>query len=585
MTRGLGIIGNCSYSALVRDGSVEWLCWPRPDSSFVFGPLLDRERGGAFTVEGLDATEIRQEYLENTNVLRTVFNGPSGAFELFDFAPRFQQFQRFFKPSMLVRIMRPLSGEPRARVRCSPRYEYGLVEAGSWRASNHIEYTGLPAPLRLTTNLPLTYVEDQRPFLLERERHLVLTWGQPLEAGLEETAEHFLERTVDYWRRWVKGTRVPRDYQREVVRSALALKLHQYEDTGALLAATTTSLPEHPSSGRTWDYRYCWLRDAYFTLNAFERLGHSEEMELFLEYLRNLAEREGALQPAYRINGSEDAPEQELTHLTGFNGDGPVRVGNQAFEHRQNDVYGEMVLAVSRLFLDTRFVGDIPPRTAVSIASGLLDKIEARLEEPDAGPWEFRGRASLHSFAVLMHWAGSRRAVEIAEALGDESLAERARQIQARAAGILETRCWNGEIGALTQVVGEDQLDAANLLAVHLGYLQPDDSRAASHVDAIRERLSVNGGMLRRYDGVDDFGDMQAAFTVCSFWLVEALAILDRKDEARTLFEHLLELHNGLGLYSEDILPDTNEQAGNFPQTYSHVGLINAAFRLSRSWD
>jgi GH15 family glucan-1,4-alpha-glucosidase len=298
MTRGLGIIGNCSYSALVRDGSVEWLCWPRPDSSFVFGPLLDREAGGAFTVEGLDANEVRQEYVENTNVLRTEFSGPSGAFELVDFAPRFQQYDRFFKPSMLVRILRPLSGEPRARVRCRPRYEYGLVEAGSWRASNHVEYTGFPAPLRLTTNLPLTYVEDERPFLLERERHLVLTWGQPLEAGLEETAEHFLERTIDYWRRWVKGTRVPRDYQREVIRSALTLKLHQYEDTGALLAATTTSLPEHPNSGRTWDYRYCWLRDAYFTLNAFERLGHSEEMELFLEYLRNLAEREGALQPA-----------------------------------------------------------------------------------------------------------------------------------------------------------------------------------------------------------------------------------------------------------------------------------------------
>jgi GH15 family glucan-1,4-alpha-glucosidase len=585
MTRGLGIIGNCSYSALVREGSVEWLCWPRPDSSFVFGPLLDRERGGGFTVEGLDASEISQEYLENTNVLRTVFEGPSGSFELFDFAPRFQQYQRFFKPSMLVRIMRPLSGEPRARVRCSPRYEYGLVEAGSWRASNHIEYTGLPAALRLTTNLPLTYVEDERPFLLERERHLVLTWGQPLEAGLEETAEHFLERTIDYWRRWVKGTRIPRDYQREVVRSALALKLHQYEDTGALLAATTTSLPEHPKSGRTWDYRYCWLRDAYFTLNALERLGHSEEMELFLEYLRNLAEREGALQPAYRINGSEEAPERELEHLAGFNGDGPVRVGNQAFEHRQNDVYGEMVLAVSRLFLDTRFVGDIPPLTAVSIVSRLLDQIEARMEEPDAGPWEFRGRVSLHTFAVLMHWAGSRRAVEIAEALGDGALAERARRLEGRAEELLGVDCWNEEIRALTQVLGGEQLDAANLLAVHLGYLRADDPRAFSHVDAIRNRLSVDGGMLRRYDGADDFGDMRAAFTVCSFWLAEALAILDRKDEARELFEHLLTLDNGLGLYSEDILPETLEQAGNFPQTYSHVGLINAAFRLSRGWD
>ena len=586
MAHGLGIIGNCSFSALLREGSVEWMCWPRPDSSFVFGPLLDRERGGAFVVEGVDATDVRQEYIENTNVLRTVFNGPGGAFELYDFAPRFLLYDRYYKPPMLIRILRPLSGEPRAVVRCRPVYDYGLVEPTTWSASNHVEYRGFPAPVRLTTNVPLSYIEDERPFLLERDRHLVLTWGQPLEAGLEDTAERFLERTLDYWRRWVKGTRVPRDYQGEVIRSALALKLHQYEDTGALLAATTTSLPEHPGSERTWDYRYCWLRDAYFTLNALERLGHSEEMERFLEYLRNLAEeQEGVLRPVYRINGSSEAPERELEHLSGYNGGKPVRVGNQAFEHVQNDVYGEMVLAVSRLFLDQRFVGAVPPRTALDTIGGLVSQIEARLEEPDAGPWEFRERSRLHGFTVLMHWAGSRRAVEVAEALGSEELAAKARDVERRAAELLETRCWNDEIGALTQVAGEPQLDAANLLAVHLGFLEPDDPRATSHVDAIRSALSVDGGLLRRYTAADDFGVPEAAFTVCSFWLVEALTILGRTDEARELFERLLSLHNGLGLYSEDILPDTLEQSGNFPQTYSHVGLINAAFRLSRRWD
>ena len=586
MATGLGIIGNCSYSALLKEGSVEWLCWPRPDSSFVFGPLLDRERGGMFAVEGVDATDVKQSYVENTNVLRTVFSGPSGAFELLDFAPRFSLYDRFYKPPMLVRILRPLEGEPRARVRCRPVYDYGLLETHSWRASNHVEYRGFPAPVRLTANIPLTYVEDERSFLLERDRHLVLTWGEPLEAGLEDTAERFLERTIDYWRHWVKSTRVPRDYQGEVIRSALALKLHQYEDTGALLAATTTSIPEHPGSGRTWDYRYCWLRDAYFTLNSFERLGHSAEMELFLQFLRNLAdESAGVLQPAYRLSGGSEAPEHELEHLAGYNGDGPVRVGNQAFEHLQNDVYGEMVLAVSRLFLDTRFVGEIPPHTAVEIVQSLVDQIDARLEEPDAGLWEFRERTRLHGFTVLMHWAGAQRAVEIAEVLGAQELATRASDVVRRAAEILETRCWNDEIGALTQVAGEPHLDAALLLAVHLGYFEPDDPRATSHVDAIRDALSVDGGLLRRYSSPDDFGTPHAAFTVCSFWLVEALAILGRTEEARELFERLISLHNGLGLFSEDILPATLEQSGNFPQTYSHVGLINAAFRLSRRWD
>src|SRR5918994_5863537 len=582
MAYGLGIIGNCAYSALVRDGSVEWMCWPRPDSSFVFGPLLDREKGGSFAVEGVGSETVRQAYVENTNVLRTVFTGPDGEFELYDFAPRFLLFDRYFKPPMLVRVIRPLSGEPRAVVRCRPVYDYGLLEPTAWAASNHVEYRGFPAPMRLTTNVPLAYIEDERPFLLERDRHLVLTWGQPLEAGLEDTAERFLERTLDYWRRWVKGTRVPRDYQQEGVRSALALKLHQYDDTGALLAATTTSLPEHPGSGRNWDYRFCWLRDAYFTLNALERLGHSEEMERFLEYLRNLAEEnEGVLQPAYRINGDSVAEERVLEHLSGFNGDGPVRIGNQAFEHVQNDVYGEMVLGVSRLFLDARFVGEVPRHTAVDIVQGLVDQMDARLEEPDAGLWEFRGKTRLHGFSVLMHWAGARRAGEVADALEAPELAAHARSLEARAREVLETQCWNEEVGALTQVAGEPQVDAAMLLAVHLGYFEPDDPRADRHVDAIRSALSVDGSLLRRYAVRDDFGHMEAAFTVCTFWLVEALVIVGRTDEARAIFDRLLGLHNGLGLYAEDLLPETLEQSGNFPQTYSHVGLINAAFRLS----
>ena len=586
MTRGLGIVGNCSFNALLDKGSVEWLCWPRPDSSFVVGPLLDRERGGAFVVEGIGATEITQDYVENTNVLRTLFTGPDGSFELLDFAPRFALYDRRFKPLMLVRILRPLEGEPRAVVRCHPVYDYGQSVAGSWRASNHIQFTDLPAPVRLTTNVPLSYVEEERPFLLERDHHLVLTWGEPLETGLEETAERFLERTVDYWRRWVKGTRTPRDYQREVIRSALVLKLHQYEDTGALLAATTTSLPEHPGSGRTWDYRFCWLRDAYFTLNALERLGHNDEMERFLVFLRNLAEeREGELQPAYTISGGAQAPEQELSWLAGFRGEKPVRVGNQAFEHVQNDVYGEMILAVSRLFLDARFSGQVAPRTALDLVSSLLDQIERRLEEPDAGPWELRGVTRLHSFSVLAHWAGAQRAAEIAEALGDEELRARATGIQEAAAHILETRCWNEELGAITQAAEGSHLDAVLLLAVQLGFFSPDDPRADRHVNAIHEALRVDGNLLKRYAAPDDFGKPVAAFTVCSFWLAEALALLGRHDEGRALFEHLLTLHNDLGLYSEDILPDGLQQSGNFPQTYSHVGLINAAFRLSRRWE
>ena len=587
MTHGLAIIGNCSYSALLKEGSVEWLCWPRPDSSFVFGPLLDREQGGAFAVEGVDASEVEQSYFENTNVLRTVFRGERGEFELIDFAPRFNLYDRFFKPSMLVRILRPLSGEPRARVRCRPTYEYGLQEIGRWRASNHIEFTGFPTPVRLTTNLPLTYVEDERPFLLERDRHLVLTWGEPLEAGLEETAERFLERTLDYWRRWVKGTRVPRDYQNEVVRSALALKLHQYDDTGALLAATTTSIPEHPGSGRTWDYRFCWLRDAYFTLNALERLGPLGG--------------DGALPrvPPQPLRGEGRRPPARVPDQRRLGGDrarahSPLRLQRRrARAHRKP---GLRARPERRLRRDGAGREQALPRRALRRRGA-----EAHGRRHDRGPRRPDGRATRRARRRSLGVPGQDATAQLlgADALGRLAACRRgrrrdsthpsspshARAVEKRAAELLETRCWNEEIGALTQVAGEPQLDAALLLAVHLGYFGPDDPRASRHVDAIRASLSVDGGLLRRYTVQDDFGHMEAAFTVCTFWLVEALALIGRTDEARELFERLLTLDNGLGLYSEDILPDTLEQSGNFPQTYSHVGLINAAFRLSRRWD
>ncbi len=580
-----GIIGNCSFSALVEHGRVVWLCWPRMDSSPVFGALLDQQRGGSFDVEAVDLQEVRTEYVENTNILRTVFKSPTGSFELLDFAPRFELYSRSFKPSMLVRILRPIDGEPLVRVKVDPAYDYSRTVVTKWTASNHIEYNGLPAPLRLTANVPLTYLNEGKAFVLTSTRHLVLTYGEPLQSGLENTAESFYSQTCDYWRHWVKRSRIPRDYQSEVIRSALVLKLHQFEDTGAIIASTTTSLPEYPGSGRCWDYRFCWLRDAYFSLNAFERLGHFDEMERFLFYLRTVLETHGdELQPLYSISGDAELTEEVLDHLEGFRGEQPVRIGNQAHEHTQNDIYGEMILAISRLLLDSRFVGFEGLTGASPLIERLLEQVDRRLEEPDAGLWELRGHEQIHTFTLLTHWAGARRAAEVGEVIGAESMRGRALSVMKKARTLLEQRCFNHELGALTQSADKPNLDASSLLALHFGFFDARDPAAARHVDAVREQLSVDG-LLKRYDVEDDFGQQEAAFTVCSFWLVEALAIIDRKDEARDLFERLLSHGNPLGLFSEDILPKTGELSGNFPQTYSHVGLINAAFRLSRSWE
>jgi GH15 family glucan-1,4-alpha-glucosidase len=580
------LIGNCNYSALVDRGRVEWLCWPRFDSSFVFGALLDTERGGVFAVEPAGEAACEQRYVENTNVLRTVFTGAGGSFEVLDFAPRFREHGRTYKPNMLVRILRPLSGEPLVRVRCQPTYDYGKARATRWLASNHIQYCDLPAPLRLTTDVALTWIDEERPFVLDRARHLVLTWGQPLEAPLQETAERFLQRTIDYWRAWVRNGRVPRDYQREVIRSALALKLHQFEDTGAIIAATTTSIPEHKGSGRNWDYRYCWLRDAYFSLQAFDTLGYTDEMERFLVYLRNLCEIHGDdLQPLYSISGEAKLEERVLEHLSGFHGERPVRVGNQAYVQPQFDVYGEMVLAISRMLLDVRFAEHESMSSARRLVTRLLAQIEKHLDKPDAGLWELRGRRSVHTFTLLMHWAGARRAAAVGEALAAPELVQRAQRVTAAADALLRERCWDGERGILVQRTDGREVDAATLLAVQFGWLPGSDPRARGHVQAVCKALALEGGLLRRYDGVDDFGEMKAAFTVCSLWAAQALGAVGDATAGRALFERVLALDNGLGLYSEDIEPQSGAQWGNFPQTYSHVGVINTAFQLGRAWE
>ena len=410
--------------------------------------------------------------------------------------------------------------------------------------------------------MPLTYVEDERPFLLERDRHLVLTCGEPLEAGLEETAERFLERTLDYWRDWVKRTRVPRDYQREVIRSALVLKLHQYEDTGALLAATTTSLPEHPGSGRTWDYRYCWLRDAYFTLNALERLGHADEMELFLVFLRNLAEeRGGELQPVYTITGGDEAEERELAHLAGYRGEQPVRIGNQAFQHLQNDVYGEMILAVSRLILDARFVGSIATPQRGRARRGAARRRSTRgSRSPTPGSGSCADVQRLHSFTLLMHWAGARRAAEIGEALGAPGLSRRGAAV-AEARGRAPRRALLGRRARRDHPGGGRAAARRGAAARAPPRLSPA-RRPARGVTCRRDpkALAVDGGLLQRYAVPDDFGLPEAAFTVCSFWLVEALASIGRRTR-RGALRAPPSLDNGLGLYSEDILPERSSRA------------------------
>jgi len=580
----LGLVGNCQYSALVdRSGSVVWCCLPRFDSEPVFSTLLDARDGGFFRVGPADAGLGVQRYLPNTNVLETTFAGPEGRFRVLDFAPRFFQRDRAFRPTELHRIVEPLEGTPRVRVACEPRLGWSKARPERLQGSHHIRFEGFSSPLRLTTDIPLSYVGGQ-PFVLTERRHFVLTWGAPGEEALASHAGRFLDETVRYWQRWVKHCEVPAQYQAEVIRSALALKLHCFEDTGAIVAAMTTSIPEYPGSGRTWDYRYCWLRDAYYVLSAFRLLGHFEEREQFVRYLLDLAAAspELDLAPLYRVDGTSDLEERVLADWPGFRGEGPVRVGNAAAHHRQHDIFGEMVLALSPIFLDQRFEKEQSAAT-LQLLERLARKAIAVAGTPDAGIWEYRSTWTPQTFSTLMCWAAAGRMARVAE----RHLPGAVQELQGAAVRLREqliASAWSPDLQCFVATHGGSELDASLLQLVRLRLLPRDDPRVHSTVDVIARELAHDGWLLRyRHD--DGLGRPAIAFTLCTFWLVEALAMLGRTAEARRLMYRAIGALSPLGLLSEDIEGGTGRLWGNYPQAYSHVGLIHAAFAASVSWE
>jgi GH15 family glucan-1,4-alpha-glucosidase len=579
----LGLIGNCQFSALVeRTGAVVWCCLPRFDSEPVFAALLDHENGGRFLVAPASPSPGAQSYLENTNVLETRFETPDGAFRVLDLAPRFLLYDRTFRPTQLVRILDPLEGRPRIQVRCDPRLGWSNAPPAPLAGSNHIDYQGFASPLRLTSDIPVAYLEGV-PFALTERRHLVLTWGAPIEEPLQPLCERYLHETVRYWRRWVKHTSIPSAYQRQVIRSALALKLHCFEGTGAIVAAMTTSIPEARGSGRTWDYRFCWLRDAYYALGAFRRLGHFEERENFVQYLLNVAggTPDLRLAPLYRVDGTSDLEERLLPEWPGFGGDGPVRVGNGAALQSQNDIFGEMVLALAPIFLDERFTEERSPAT-LELLERLARRAIAVAGTPDAGIWEHRTALRVRTFSSLMSWAAADRMARVAALHAPAAEAE-FRAGAERIRDEIVARAWRPELGSFTSMYDDTGLDASLLQMATLRLLPPADARIQSMVSVIRKTLSQDGWLFR-YRLDDGFGAPKVAFIICTFWLVEALAAIGRSEEAKAVMDHAEAALSPLGLLSEDYEAADLRMWGNFPQAYSHVGLIHAAFAASPRW-
>jgi GH15 family glucan-1,4-alpha-glucosidase len=579
----LGVIGNCQFSALVHtSGEIVWCCLPRFDSEPVFSTLLDSKDGGRFRIGPAGGETGSQHYQPYTNILETVFRTPTGSFKVIDFAPRFIHYDRAFRPKQLIRIVEPIAGTPRIEVTCEPRLGWSKEKPAQTQGSHHIRFEGFAAQLRLTTDIPLSYIGGQ-PFSLTERQYLVLTWGTPVEEPLTPLCERFLKETSIYWERWVKQCEIPPNYQKEVIRSALTLKLHCFEDTGAIIAAMTTSIPESPASGRNWDYRYCWLRDSYYVLNAFSLLGQSEERERFVQYLLNLAGgAEGLnLAPLYRVDGTQNLEESILEHWPGYNGEKPVRVGNGAAPQSQNDIFGEMVLSLTPIYLDERLSAE-RSKAALRLMEALARKAVSVAGIPDAGIWEYRIEWKPQTFSNLMCWAAADRMAMIAEQHAPEDAAE-FREAAARIHDEVVARAWNSNRKSFVGHYGGEDLDASLLQMVRLRFLPPSDPWLISTVDAIHKDLLM-GGWLQRYSLNDGFGKPSVAFVICTFWLIEALAAMGRREEAKSLIDRIHPALSQLGLLSEDFDPTEPRMWGNFPQTYSHVGLINAAFATSPLW-
>lgn len=580
-----GIIGNCAYIALVdTNANIGFMCWPRFDSSFIFGGLLDKEKGGQFSISpASNGYTSTQAYSPNTNILETTFHCEDGKYKVIDFAPRFFQYERSYKPLMLIRKVVPLAGRPRIRVRCRPVGEYGARRPDPVMGSSHIRYEGLEAQVRLTTNASLNHVLEEEAFTLSETHHFVLTWGVPLEEALETTAESFLVKTRKYWHLWVQNTSTERFRQDSVIRSALTLKLHQYQDTGAIIAATTTSLPESPGSTRNWDYRFCWFRDAHYTLKALNDLSHFNILRDYARFIENVVLSEDRRYHPLVPIASHTIPEETILDLDGYLGEKPVRIGNQAHEHIQNDVYGQVMVTLLPFFTDSRLIGKTG-KDLEEIAWHSLEMIENTMDEPDNGLWEFRGTSQLHSYTFLFHWAGSNAGKKIADIIGDKKMARYARKLIQESTEMLE-RCYDAERGVYTQAIGNPNLDASLLQLINMGYLNPKSNKAKKHMRVLEEELKTETGLFYRYKHADDFGVPESTFLICAFWYVEALARMNRIQEAIQTFDMLVSHGNHLGLFSEDVHEESGSQWGNFPQTYSHVGLINAAFAISRKLD
>lgn len=589
-TLDLGVIGNGSVAALIdKNARIVWGCFPRFDSDPVFCALLmgEKENGhGVFAIKLENHIRSEQRYIKNTAILETtLYDANGGAIQITDFAPRHSHYGRTFHPLMIVRRVRCVAGLPRVTIQIHPSTDSGAAPAPRFLGSNHIRFETKEQNLRLTCDGSAMLIFREIPFVLSKELTLVLGPDEPLQDSPTQIGKTLFTQTMTYWQYWARHLALPADWQDVVIRAAITLKLCSYEETGGIVAALTTSIPEYQNTGRNWDYRYCWLRDAFFVVQALNRLGATETMERYISYVKNIvvAAQGRPLQPLYGLAYETEMSESVGEHLPGYRNNGPVRFGNAAYEQVQNDSYGSVVLALTQSFFDERLdhAGD---HQLFDLLEALGEHAFAAWDKPDAGLWEYRTRAEVHTHSAAMCWAACDRLRKIARKLDRSEHAglweERAQTIRN---AVLE-KAWNAQNETFASTFGGSEVDASLLLLPEIGLIPASDPRFLKTLEAIEKNLK-HGRVLYRYRHSDDFGLPETSFNICSLWYAQTLHRVGRTGEARDVFADILSRRNHVGLLSEGSHPETGEAWGNFPQTYSLVGLIQVALLLSTPWD
>jgi GH15 family glucan-1,4-alpha-glucosidase len=580
-----GVIGNGRSAALVSEkGSIDWCCLPDFDSPSIFAKLLDNEKGGSFEFLVDESYHISQKYIYRTNVLCTEFKSEEGTFEVIDFMPRYKTSdQDYFAPAEIYRYIKYISGKPCFRIKYCPAFNYAREPVASIAEKDYIVTYSVEKPtdcIYLYTSLNFNDVLQSKSIELVQPGFILLSYNQKIiNIDIRRVYLEF-QRTKVYWLNWTNRSRRFTKYQEEITRSLLVLKIMSFQSTGALLAALTTSIPETIGGSRNWDYRFCWLRDASMSLDTLLNMGHFYSARRFMGYLKSILKtKNDTFQIMYGIRGERELTEQELPDLAGYENSKPVRIGNAAFSQRQNDVFGYLLHVFYQYY--KFFPGTLDEVEDIwEIVRLICRTISTHWEKPDKGIWEIRNEEKHFVISKVMSWVAMDRAEKIARLLNKDNYAELWRGIADDIKEDVLKNGWREDFQTFTRSYSDTDMDASLLLMAEYGFIDPSDPRYKKTVIAVKNELFYNG-LVYRYVSDDDFGKPNSSFTICTFWLIQALFRIGEKDEAKKIFDELLTFGNHLCLFSEDIDFYTKRLLGNFPQAYSHLALINSAAMFS----